>query len=108
MRDQGSPAFSNYGVAITFCDVDPELYAMMTNQDVVYDSNGDAVGFLEVSAKFLDGQPGRVGVFDAVFEQIAIVIAYVAGCNDAGPTIALPLVVVAEPNGAFAVTSDPL
>lgn len=45
VRDQGNPTFSNYSVAITFCDVDPELYAMMTNQDVVYDSAGDAVGF---------------------------------------------------------------
>lgn len=45
VNDTGSPSFSNYGVAITFCEVDPELYAMMTNQAVVYDSTGVAVGF---------------------------------------------------------------
>lgn len=45
VNDTGSPQFGGYGVAITFCNVDPELYAMMTNQDVVYDSDGDAVGF---------------------------------------------------------------
>lgn len=45
VRDAAPPSFSGYGVAITFCDVNPDLYAMMTDQEVVYDSTGDAVGF---------------------------------------------------------------
>lgn len=45
VRDAASPTLSGYGVAVTFCDVNPQLYAMMTNQTVVYDNNGDAVGF---------------------------------------------------------------
>lgn len=43
--DQPAPKFKFYTAEITFCDVDPELYAMMTNQAVVLDENGDAVGF---------------------------------------------------------------
>lgn len=45
VRDAAVPTFTGYGVAITFCDVNPELYAMMTNQKVVFDSAGLAVGF---------------------------------------------------------------
>lgn len=45
VNDTGSPQFNGYGVAITFCNVDPELYGMMTHQEVVYDTEGDAVGF---------------------------------------------------------------
>jgi hypothetical protein len=37
--------FTNFGVAITFCQVDPELYSMMTGNPVVFDSAGNAVGF---------------------------------------------------------------
>lgn len=45
VRDAATPSFTGYGVAITFCDVNPELYAMLTNQSVVFDNVGDAVGF---------------------------------------------------------------
>lgn len=45
VRDPAEAQFLGYGVQITFCDVDPELYSMLTNQTVVYDSAGDAVGF---------------------------------------------------------------
>jgi len=45
VRDAAVPTFTGYGIAITFCDVNPELYAMMTNQKVVFDSAGEAVGF---------------------------------------------------------------
>ena len=45
MRDPAVPQFLSYGVAITFCDVNPELYAMLTNQTTVLDPDGNAVGF---------------------------------------------------------------
>lgn len=45
INDPAVPTFNGYGVAITFCDVNPELYAMMTNQSVVFDTAGLAVGF---------------------------------------------------------------
>lgn len=45
VRDSATPTLVGYGVAITFCDVNPELYAMLTNQTVVFDSEGLAVGF---------------------------------------------------------------
>lgn len=53
-KDTPDPTFDGYGVAITFCDVDPELYAMMTNQTVVYDVMGTAVGF-RVNSKVKTG-----------------------------------------------------
>jgi hypothetical protein len=39
------PSLTNIGLEITFCDVDPVLYATLTGNEVVYDNNGDAVGF---------------------------------------------------------------
>jgi hypothetical protein len=45
INEPSDPQWTNFGVAITFCQVDPELYSMMTGQPVVYDSAGDAVGF---------------------------------------------------------------
>ena len=43
--DKGSTQHSGYGVAITFCNVDPELYAMLPGNAVVKDTTGAAVGF---------------------------------------------------------------
>ena len=34
-----------YGVEIAFCNVDPEVFALITGQDVVEDAAGDVVGF---------------------------------------------------------------
>lgn len=45
VRDAPKPSFKSYGVQVTFCNVDPELFAMLSNQATVYDSEGDAVGF---------------------------------------------------------------
>ena len=45
IEDIPAPKVRNFGLEWTFCDVDPELYATLTNQSVVYDVNGDAVGF---------------------------------------------------------------
>jgi len=45
VRDTPVPTLNGYGLTITFCDVNPELYAMLTGQGVVYDGTGDAVGF---------------------------------------------------------------
>jgi hypothetical protein len=39
------PAFLSYTVEITFCNVDPDLYAMLTGQRVLTDALGDVVGF---------------------------------------------------------------
>lgn len=39
------PSFLGYTVEITFCNVDPDLFAMMTGQRVVTDAFGDVVGF---------------------------------------------------------------
>jgi hypothetical protein len=39
------PTFLGYTIEITFCQVDPDLFAMMTGQRVVTDAFGDVVGF---------------------------------------------------------------
>ena len=39
------PSFLGYGVEITFCNVDPDLYALLTGQRTIVDANGDVVGF---------------------------------------------------------------
>lgn len=44
-QDAATPTLTGFGITVTFCQVDPELYAMITGQSVVYDTNGDAVGF---------------------------------------------------------------
>ena len=38
-------SFTGYGVEISFCEVDVELFSLATGQDVYLDSNGDAIGF---------------------------------------------------------------
>lgn len=45
VQDTPVPRIKNYTLVFTFCEVDPELYAMMTGQSVVYDGAGEAVGF---------------------------------------------------------------
>jgi hypothetical protein len=45
VSDPAVPQFNGYGVVVTFCQVDPELYAMMSGQATVFDGAGDAVGF---------------------------------------------------------------
>lgn len=38
-------SLTGYTVTITFCEVDPELFSLITGQRVYLDANGDAVGF---------------------------------------------------------------
>jgi len=45
VRQPAKPTLDGYTHVITFCDVEPDLYALMTGQEVVYDDAGDAVGF---------------------------------------------------------------
>lgn len=45
VRDPGCAEFNGYGVEITFCDVNPCLFAMVTGQPQVLNAAGDVVGF---------------------------------------------------------------
>jgi hypothetical protein len=45
VRDTPVPTLNGYGLTVTFCDVNPDLYAMMTGQATVFDTDGNAVGF---------------------------------------------------------------
>jgi hypothetical protein len=38
-------SFTGYGVEITFCEVDVELFSLATGQQVYLDGNGNAIGF---------------------------------------------------------------
>ena len=45
LREPARPQFQGLTAEITFCQVDPELFAMATGQRVLYNAFGDAVGF---------------------------------------------------------------
>lgn len=45
VQDKASAHLTDYGLVITFCEVNPDLYAMLTGQTTVFDSAGTAVGF---------------------------------------------------------------
>lgn len=45
VRVPAVPKFLGYTAEITFCQVDPDIFAMATGQEVEYDAFGDAVGF---------------------------------------------------------------
>src|SRR5262245_8253308 len=46
VRQQPCPILTNYGLELTFCQVDPDLYALLSGQDVVLDpTSGDVIGF---------------------------------------------------------------
>lgn len=45
VRDTPVPTLTGYSLVITFCEVNPDLYAMLTGQSSVFDPNGTAVGF---------------------------------------------------------------
>jgi len=45
VRDAGCPEFQGYSVEITFCEVSPCLFSLVTGQPSVVDAAGDIVGF---------------------------------------------------------------
>jgi len=45
VRDPGCPEFQGYNVEITFCNVTPCLFSLVTGQPVVLDADGEVVGF---------------------------------------------------------------
>jgi hypothetical protein len=54
VRDTGSPSFDGYGVELTFCEVQPCLFSMITGQPLVTDPAGDVIGFKMNSGVKLD------------------------------------------------------
>lgn len=45
IRVPGTPSFLGYNVEVTFCQVDPDLFSLMTGQAQVVDAAGDVIGF---------------------------------------------------------------
>lgn len=46
VQEPGKPSFTGYGIEITFCQVDPALFALATGQEVIEDPvTGEAIGF---------------------------------------------------------------
>lgn len=43
--EPSEPELTGYTLEMTFCEVDPELFALVTGQQVYLDENGDAIGF---------------------------------------------------------------
>lgn len=56
VRDPGCAEFNGYSAEITFCDVSPCLFAIVTGQPSVVDANGDVVGFRMNSDTSICGQ----------------------------------------------------
>lgn len=54
VRDTGSPTFNGYGVELTFCEVQPCLFSMITGQPVVTGPGGEVIGFKMNSGIALD------------------------------------------------------
>jgi hypothetical protein len=50
VRDAGCAEFQGYGVEITFCEVTPCLFSLVTGQPSVVDAQGEIVGFRMNSA----------------------------------------------------------
>ena len=56
--DEPQPKFVNYGVEVSFCGVDPELFSMMTGQPVVLDAAGELAVGMRVNSKINLGDKG--------------------------------------------------
>ena len=56
MFEPAETTLTGYAVEIAFCEVDPELFALVTGQPVVLDSFGNAIGFDIDTATSLTGQ----------------------------------------------------
>jgi hypothetical protein len=55
VRDPGESEFNGYGVEITFCEVSPCLFSIVTGQPSVVNADGDVVGFRMNSGVSLSG-----------------------------------------------------
>ncbi len=76
------PTITSIGLEITFCEVDPDLYALVTGQSVVYDAmSGDAVGF-RVNTSI---SPGDVGWALEVWSNVPGVACAPDSDPDAAP-----------------------
>lgn len=43
--EPSQPSLTGYGVEIVFCEVDPEVFSLITGQEVYLDEDGNAIGF---------------------------------------------------------------
>lgn len=67
VSDTPAPQFTGYQVSVTFCQVDPELFTLMTGQPIVLNAAGDeAVGFDMNSDVELDGSGFALEVWSSV------------------------------------------
>lgn len=70
VRLRPSPRVAAFDVEITFCQVDPDLYAMLTGQTVVLDDDGNAVGFRVNSAVDPDASGWALEVWSNVPNEV--------------------------------------
>jgi hypothetical protein len=58
--------FSSYSVVLTFCEVDPELFSLLTGQRVYLDADGNAIGFAVSTDVSLEDQGYALEVWAGV------------------------------------------
>jgi hypothetical protein len=67
VSDTPAPQFTGYQVSVTFCQVDPQMFTLMTGQPVVLSDDGtDVVGFDMNSDVDLDGSGFALEVWSSV------------------------------------------
>lgn len=54
--EPSEPEVTGYTLNMTFCEVDPEFFSLVTGQRVYYDGNGDAIGIAISTDVSLEGQ----------------------------------------------------
>lgn len=55
LYEPAETSLAGYTVNMTFCEVDPELFSLITNQRVIYDGDGNAIGFAISTSVSLTG-----------------------------------------------------
>lgn len=67
ISDTPAPKFTGYAVTVTFCQVDPDLYTLMSGQPVVLSDDGtETVGFQVNSDVDLDGSGFALEIWSSV------------------------------------------
>jgi len=69
VSDTPPPVFTGYDVEVVYCNVDPELFALMTGQKTVEDAQGNIVGFRVNSDVSLDDSGFALELWSSVPAQ---------------------------------------
>jgi hypothetical protein len=90
VNDAPSPTFGGYTAELNFCNVDPELFALVTGQETVKDAKGDVVGFRMSDKVSLDDSGFALEVWAGVPGEKCDTSAAAAAAKSALGYILLP------------------